>query len=127
MKLSRYESRPPRNWRAAATLSTQTEALDDRAVAVDVGFGQVVQQPAALTDEQQQTPTTVVVVLVGLEVLGEVGDPTAQQRDLHLSRPGVGLGGAVLGDNLLLYVLGQRHGRLPFSLQARPVGLIHDG
>ena len=36
-------------------LSAQTELLDQRAVAVDVGPGQVVEQPATATDEQEQT------------------------------------------------------------------------
>ena len=52
--------------------AAQAEALDDRAVALDVGLLQVVQQPTALADEQQQATTAVVVVLVLLEVLGEV-------------------------------------------------------
>src|SRR5262249_7049153 len=56
-------------------LSPQPEAFDQRAVAGDVGALQVVQQPAAPADEQQQAPAAVVVVLVHLEVLGQVGDP----------------------------------------------------
>ena len=88
---------------AAPRASTaQAETLDDRAVALDVGLVQVVQQPAALADEQQQPTTAVVVVLVRLEVLGQVADAVAQQRDLHLGRAGVALGRGVLGDDLLL-------------------------
>ena len=65
-------------------------------------LSQVVEQPTTLADQQQQTTTAVVVVLVLLEVLGEVDDAVAQQRDLHLGRTGVTLGGGVLGDDLLL-------------------------
>jgi len=65
-------------------------------------FGQVVQQPAALAHEEQQPTAAVVVVLVLLEVLGEVGDAVAEQRDLHLGGTGVALGRGVLGDDLLL-------------------------
>src|SRR5215210_2743259 len=38
-------------------LAAQTELLDQRAVAVDVGLGQVVEQSATATDEQEQTTT----------------------------------------------------------------------
>src|SRR6478752_4951752 len=82
--------------------ATEAEALDDRAVALDLGLLQVVEKTTALADEQQQTTTAVVVVLVLLEVLGEVADAVAEQRDLHLGRAGVALGRGVLGDDLLL-------------------------
>ena len=52
--------------------AAQAETLDDRAVALDLGLLQVVEQPATLADEEQQPTTAVVVVLVRLEVLGEV-------------------------------------------------------
>src|SRR5579875_688441 len=99
-------------WSLPRGLAAQAETLDDRPVPVDVGLGQVVEQPAALADEQQQAAAAVVIVLVRLEVLGEVRDAARQQRDLHLRRAGVALGGAVLGDDLLLDILGERHGRL---------------
>ena len=44
--------------------AAQAEALDQRAVALDVGVAQVVQQATTLADEQQQAATAVVVVLV---------------------------------------------------------------
>src|SRR4051812_29347914 len=89
----------PITWRRSAT---QAETLDDRAVARDLGLLQVVQQTTALADEQQQATTAVVVVLVRLEVLGQVRDAVAEQRDLHLRRTGVALGRGVLGDDPLL-------------------------
>src|SRR3954452_8862588 len=52
----------------SATSTAQAETLDDRAVALDVGLVEVVQQPATLADQQQQPTTRVVVVLVRLEV-----------------------------------------------------------
>src|SRR4051812_35000173 len=93
-------------------LSAQAESLDDRPVTVDVGLREVVQKAATLADQQQQPSAAVVVVLVVAKVLGEVADPLRQQRDLHLGRAGVAVGGAVLGDDLLLDILGQGHGRL---------------
>src|SRR4051812_12102970 len=47
-------------------LAAKTQPLDERAVAVDVGLLEVLQEPAATADEPQQTPTSVVVVLVRL-------------------------------------------------------------
>src|SRR3954471_12554793 len=89
----------PITWRRSAT---QAETLDDRAVTLDLGLLQVVEQTTALADEQQQATTAVVVVLVRLEVLGEVTDAVTEQRDLHLGRAGVTSGRGVLGDDLLL-------------------------
>src|SRR5438067_984542 len=57
---------------------------------------------AAAADELQQSPTGVVVVLVLLEVLGQVADPLAQQRDLHLRRTGVTVDRGVLRHDGLL-------------------------
>src|SRR5919107_445564 len=60
--------------------AAQTEPLDERAVPGDVGLRQVVEQPATTADQQQQAAPAVVVVLVHLEVLGEVADPAGQHR-----------------------------------------------
>ena len=65
-------------------LAAQSESLDDASVASDLGLLEIVEQPASLADEEEETTTTVVVVLVLLEVLGEVGDPLGEQRDLNL-------------------------------------------
>src|ERR1700690_1719893 len=55
-------------------LPAQAQALDERPVAGDVGLGQVLQQSPAPADEQQQPATAVVIVLVHLEVLGQVAN-----------------------------------------------------
>src|SRR5215831_13276688 len=87
----------------ALNLPAQAELLDQRAVAGDVLPGQVLQQPAAAADEQQQPPAAVMIMLVHLEVLGQLLDPPCQQRDLDLRRAGVTLTGRVPGDDLLLH------------------------
>src|SRR3954471_15515848 len=87
---------------AVSTSAAKAEAGDDRAVGLDVGLLQVVQESTALAHEQQQATTAVVVVLVLLEVVGEVRDAVAQQRDLDLGGTGVALVGRVVGDDLLL-------------------------
>src|SRR3954468_23400490 len=101
-------------------LSAQTEPLDEGAVPVDVGLGQVVQQPPATADQQEQAPPAVVVVLVLLEVLGEVADPAGQHRDLDLRRAGVVLDRRVLGHDLLLDSALERHGRPPGQVACGP-------
>ena len=53
---------------------TQTEALDQGTVTLDVNFLQVSQQTLALAYQEQQTTTGVVIVLVILEVLGQILD-----------------------------------------------------
>ena len=43
------------------------------------------------------------------QVLGEVVDPLREERDLDLGRPRVGVGAAVLADDLQLLFLGEAH------------------
>src|SRR5690606_8690497 len=93
--------------------SAQAETLDQRPVARDVNSLEVVEQPATATDQQQQTAPRVVVVLVLLQVLRQARDALRQQRDLGLRGAGVGLVQAVLGQNRLFLVGGQRHSCSP--------------
>src|SRR4051812_26399555 len=67
-------------------LAPQTEFGDDRPVALDVVLADVVEQASAPTDEHQESPPAVMVLLVDLQVLGEVVDAIGQQCDLHLRR-----------------------------------------
>src|ERR1700694_670225 len=80
----------------------EPELGDDRSVPLDVGALQIVQQPAALADQLQQPAPRVVVVGVRLEMVGEVIDPFAEDRDLDFGRPGVLLVEAVRLDHARL-------------------------
>src|SRR6218665_263634 len=80
-------------------LSTKPQALDQRAVARDVDVLEVAEETATLSDEQEEATTRVVVVLVLLQVLGEVLDPLGEGRNLHLGGSGVSRGGRVLVDD----------------------------
>src|SRR5690242_18266478 len=62
----------------AGRSAANAEPLPDRAVAIDVLLGQVLQQPAAAADQQQQPAAAVVVVFVHLQVLGQVVNPPGQ-------------------------------------------------
>lgn len=76
-----------RNARAKVLLSTETETLNQGTVTVDVDALEVIKHTTTVTDHEQQTTTGVVIVLVLLQVLGQVGDTLAQQRDLDLGEP----------------------------------------
>jgi hypothetical protein len=84
------------NW----SLTSDSQLRDDLTVPLDVGLLQVVQQPTPLTDELQKATTGVVVLLVDLEVLGEVPDALGEKRDLHLGRSGIRLTALVVADDL---------------------------
>src|SRR3970282_709407 len=54
-----------------------------------------------------------VVLLVEREVLGQIPDPAAEQRDLHLGRPRILLVQAVVADDFTLLQGFLRHDRSP--------------
>jgi hypothetical protein len=72
-------------------LVPQAQFLDDLPVAVDIRALQVVEQTATLTDEHAKATTTVVILLVGAEVVRQMFDALAEQRNLNASRSGVSL------------------------------------
>src|SRR5262249_19164702 len=72
-----------------STLLPQSESLDDALVALKVARAQIIEHAPALAHELEQASTGMMVALVRLEVLGQVADPIAQQRDLDLRRSGV--------------------------------------
>src|SRR3954453_7475607 len=102
-------------------LAPKAEALDQGPVALDVGLGDVVEQAATLADQEHQAPAAVVVVLVLLEVLGQVSDPLREDRDLDLRGTRVALRRRVLGDDLLLFCSVDRHAvSFRFPLRGAP-------
>jgi hypothetical protein len=101
-----------RNARAEVLLSTETETLNQGTVTVDVDALEVIKHTTTVTDHEQQTTTGVVIVLVLLQVLGQVGDTLAQQRDLDLGGTRVAFVRRVLGDDFLLFFSRKCHGIL---------------
>jgi hypothetical protein len=67
-------------------LLSDSQPLDDAFVAVDFLALQVIEKAPPLADEAQEPPPRVVVLLVGLEVFGQIVDPRTQKRDLDLGR-----------------------------------------
>src|SRR5262245_43703633 len=129
---NRTQSFEPNGWRTdpsylgpgtgpnnpARASATQAETVDQRAVALHVDLGDVLEQPTPTADQQQQTAPRVVVVLVHLQVLGQVGDALGQQRDLGFRGAGVGVMQAILAQNVLLLFGGERHEITPSNRSA---------
>ena len=82
------------------TLSAQTEAPDQCAVALDVGPRQIVEQPATLADELQQPAARRMVFGVVAEVFRERADALAQHCHLDLGGAGVRFVAPMLRDDL---------------------------
>ena len=91
-------------------LLTDAQLGNDSTVTLDVLSHQIVQHLAALTDHLQQATTGVVVLLVDLQVLGQLVDASGQNGDLNLGRTGVS---GVRASALSRCGLGARPGRFP--------------
>src|SRR5512137_1777924 len=90
-------------------LLAESELLDHDLVAVRVDLPEVVEETAPLPDQLEQAAAAVVILLVRLEVLGEVGDPLGDEGHLDLGRPGVLVVPAVLLDDFRLLLCDERH------------------
>src|ERR1700742_625852 len=98
--------------------AAQAEALDQRAGALHVDLGDIFEQTAPTPDQQQQPAPRVVVVLVLLEVFGQVSDPLGQQRDLGLRGSGVGCMQAI-GAQDFFFLLGVKRHEISPSIGPR--------
>src|SRR5690606_20876511 len=104
-----YAKRARGRPRGAPLSAPDAQPLDQRAVARLVAHLDIVQQLAALADHLQQAPPRVIVLLVALEVLGQVRDALGEDRDLHLGRAGIALLRRVVPDELFLASGRDRH------------------
>lgn len=71
-------------------LFAESEGGDGCLVCFEVFAFEILQQAFATTDHLDQSATSHVVVLVGLQVLGNLLDANRQNRNLSLWRPNVG-------------------------------------
>ena len=71
--------------------AAQAEVGDHLAVGFLVGALEVVQKLAAVVDHADEAVTGGVVLLVGLQVLGELLDALGERGDLHFAGAGVAL------------------------------------
>ena len=79
-------------------LLSQSELTDDCTVTLNVNLLEVVEQVSSVTDHLLQTAAAVEVLLVGLQVLGQVVDTGSQNGNLYFGRTGVSFVGCVLLD-----------------------------
>src|ERR1035437_4466060 len=111
----------PSHGQGTAALFAQLEILDQGTVALHVLRLQVVEQATTVADHHEQSSAGMVILLVDLEVLGEVVDALAEQRHLHFGRPGVAF---VLGEsrNDRLFVFGRdcQGNHLPCGMIRKP-------
>ncbi len=75
-----------RPWPAPDTrrtpLPAQTQTLDQAVIACLLLTFQIVQEAPTLPDHDEQAATGVKILLVGFQVLSQVGDPFGQDRNL---------------------------------------------
>jgi hypothetical protein len=88
-------------------LSTDTECLDDDAIAFHIFLLQVIKKATPLPDDLQQTTPGMMILLVRPKVFGEVGDAIGQQRDLYFRRTGIDLMGLEFIYDFLFTFCGQ--------------------
>ena len=96
--------------RGIQVLLTDAQLSDDGTVTLDVVLGQVVEQVAATANHLHQAAAAVVVVLVGLQMLGQVVDSSGQDSDLNLRRTGVAFVQAVVYNDLGFFFF-SHHGK----------------
>jgi hypothetical protein len=71
--------------------------------------------PAALADQLEQAAPAVLVVLVRLEVLGQLIDASRQDSNLDFRASGITIVEVILIDNRVFLCFRQRHGTRSFS------------
>ena len=90
-----------------------TDALGKHDVLREIFAHQERQQLLAQADHGQQAAAGAVILLIGLQVLGELEDASREQRDLNFRRTGVAFLAAVLADDFASFRLVHKN---PLSL-----------
>ncbi len=82
-------------------LLSDSELRDDGSVALDVNFFKVVEQTTTLTYHLEQTAARMTILLMGLEMLGEVIDALSEECDLNLWGTRIALVESILIDDFI--------------------------
>ena len=82
-------------------LATESESLNQCAVALDILGLDVIQKFTSLVDEFQQTATRMMIFLVLREVIGEILNASGQQCHLNFRAAGVVRAGLMVAHNIL--------------------------
>jgi len=81
-------------------LPPQAQTIDYFMIAFDVCAFQIIEQTPSLLDHFQQAAPRMIILLVSLEMLGQVVNSLTQQCHLYLGRTGVGLVGTEVRHDL---------------------------
>src|SRR5208282_2417599 len=77
------------NFHPGSKLLADTEFRNDRLISLGIVFLQVVEQATPLADQHEQAAARAVVLLVRLEVLRQLANAFAKQRDLDFRAAGI--------------------------------------
>ncbi len=95
-------------------LLSQSELANDRTVTLNVRVLEIIEQVSSVTDHLLKTATAMEILLVSLEVGGQIVDAGSQNCDLNFGRTGISFVGCVLLDQAELFVF--LHGIFHLSL-----------
>ena len=96
------------NGKAVASL-TNPESPDHFKIALAVVKPQILQEARTPGNHHQQPSAAGVVFRMRLEMLGEIGDPSRQERDLYFGGTCVRRSSPERPNDLLLFLLRDRH------------------
>jgi hypothetical protein len=96
-------------------LLAYSQPLNEALVSFKIVIFEIIQKPSSLADQLEKAASGMVILDVSLEMLGEVFNTLAKQRDLHLGRAGVRLMKPELLHNYLTLWLSNSH-NLRFSI-----------
>ena len=100
---------PAKPRQRAGHLFTQAQLGDDLAIAVRRVIGQIPEKAVSPADHLEEASAGGVVLVMCLEVAGEMVYPGGQQRYLHLCRSGVTIVNAIVLNDLILGFLSDAH------------------
>src|SRR5690606_19706813 len=117
---ARISNRRTLEWaRRSDRSATQFELFDQRLVARLVLALEVVKEAAALGNQGEQATAGMIILLVALEVLGQVLDTLRKDRDLDFRRTGITRGRGEFSHKFLLAFSGNRHRAFPYRWRKR--------
>ena len=87
-------------------LLADAELADDLRITIRIVLFEVIEEATATADHHEETPPGGMVLLVGLEVFGQLPDPLTEDSDLHFGRTRIAVVCAVLVDYVLFLLTG---------------------
>jgi hypothetical protein len=91
-------------------LAAQSQPLDNRVVSFDILAFQIIEQLPSLSDQFEQPSSGMVILLVRLEMIGEIADSFTEKSNLNLGRSGIRRMHPEIVDYFFLLLWGHYHG-----------------